>query len=133
MAFVELGTWRFLVVNNVGQAGVLENTGRCVSHVQEYSVEFAMVYILRHKISQSIRIPKRGERSVHHTNDLAKSNLGWTTPQPPPARTAARALYDPGMLQFEQDQREKFYRQVTLRSYVPNFDWSLLVSPRERH
>lgn len=53
MAFVGLGMWRFLVVNNVGQASVLENTGRCVSHIQEHLIKFAMVRIVHRVIRRN--------------------------------------------------------------------------------
>ena len=53
MAFVGLGTWRFLVFNNVGQASLLENTGRCVSHIQEHLVEHASGPSIRRMTSLS--------------------------------------------------------------------------------
>lgn len=95
---------RVSTANKVSNGCVLEDRRGRIAHVQKHPIECAMVWILRNKISQLIRIPKRGERSVHHTNDLAESDLGWSTPQPPTARTPAHALHYPGMLQFEQDQ-----------------------------
>lgn len=119
--------------DDVGECRVVEYTCRGISHVQEDLVKCAVLNIPCYQHPQLIHIPKRGEWSTHHTNDVAESDLGWSTPQPPPACTAARALNDPGLLQFEQDQTEKFYRQVTFRSYVPNCTGSLLVSSRKRH
>ena len=93
----------------VRNCGVVEYLCRGISHVQEHLIKRAVLNIPCDQSPQLIRVPEWCERSVHHTNDLAESDFGWSTPQPPPARTPAHALHDPGVLQFEQDQTEKFY------------------------
>src|ERR1700689_5474694 len=102
MAFVGLGRWKFPDVNDVGQASVLKNTGRCVSHIQEHLVERAVVSIPCNENLQLIRVPERRERPVNQANDFAEPNLERRTAELVASLCAAYALDDARVLQFKE-------------------------------
>jgi hypothetical protein len=126
-------TWRIRVVNNVSQASILENTGGSVPHIQEHLVERAVVSIPRNQNSQLIRIPERRERPVNQANDFTEPNLGRRTAELIAPLCAMYAFDNASRSSIQAVLAQETSRHVPLRSYVPNFNGSLLVSPCERH
>jgi len=81
-----------------------------------------MVGIADDEASKLIRIPKGCERAVHLTNDLAEFDLRWCAPQPVAALRAPNAFHDARVLEFQQNQLKKFFRQVAINGDVPDLD-----------
>src|ERR1700687_407886 len=86
--------------DQVGQRRILQNPGGLIPHVQKHLVQGTMVRVTIDQSAQLIRIPKRRERPVNQTNDLAQPDLRWRPAQPVSALGPAHALHDARGLQL---------------------------------
>src|ERR1700694_2695585 len=98
--------------DQVGQRRILQNPGGRIPYFQKHFVQGAMVGIAIDQSAQLIRIPKRSERAINQTDDLAQPDLGWRPAQAVSAFGATHALHDAGVLQFQKNQLQKFFRQI---------------------
>ena len=81
-----------------------------------------MVRIGDDEASQLVRVPKGCERAVNQTNDLAEFDLLGSAPQPIAALCAPNAFHDARVLEFQQNQLKKFFRQIAVHGNVTDFD-----------
>src|ERR1019366_8150905 len=119
--------------NQVGQRRALQNLGRGVPHIQEQLVQCAAVVIAIDQQAQLFRVPKRSKRPVNQPDDFAQPDLRRRPAQLVSALGAARALHDARILQFQQNQFQKLFRQVFFIGDVANPNRALPIMARQHH
>src|ERR1700681_1459151 len=92
-----------------------------------------MVGIGDDQASELIRIPKGCEWTINQTNDLAEFDLRRRAPQPVPALRAPNAFHDARVLEFQQNQFKKFFRQIAIHRDVSDPDGFASVSAAKGH
>ena len=87
-----------------------------------------MVRIRDHEVPELIRIRKGCEWAVNQANDLAEFDLLRCAPQPIAAFRTPNTFHDARVLEFQQNQLKKFFRQVAINGNVPYLDGLSSVS-----
>src|SRR5580658_168600 len=77
--------------DDVSDRGTFQYLRRCIPHLEENTIERAMVGIGDHEVPQLIRIPERRQWTVHQSNDLAQFNFPRRAPQSVAALRTAHA------------------------------------------
>ena len=92
-----------------------------------------MVGIAIDQSAQLIGIPKGRQRPVNQTDDFAQADLRRRPAQPISALGAAHAFHDARVFQFQQNQFQKFFRQIFFVGNVANPDRTLGIAPGQHH
>jgi len=85
------------------------------------------------QFAQLLGIAEWSQRAVNESDDFAEMNLGRLTAQLVAAFGSARALHHAGVLQFEQNQFQEFFRQRLFIGNVADADGPLVMMPCQHH
>lgn len=108
-----------LFCDDVGECGVVEYSCRGISHVQEHLVQCAVLSIPCDQNPQLICVPEWREWPVHHTNDLAESDLGRVAPQSISARYCLARFPRPGHASIRPRSAQEILRAGHFQKLYP--------------
>jgi hypothetical protein len=123
----------FAVSDQIGDGGVLENSGGGVADGEKDLIESAVISVFGDETAELLGVAQGSERAVDEADDVAQGNFGGRAAQLISATRAADAVDDASVLQFEENQFEEFFRQIALGGDFADLNGTLLVAPSERH
>lgn len=92
-----------------------------------------MIVILSDESAQLIGVAEGGERAINESDDFAEANLGRLTAELIPTFGAANAFDDASVLQFEQNEFQKFFGQIVINGNLADFNGAGAEAVAERH
>src|SRR5581483_1442101 len=119
--------------HNVGESGTFLDLCDRIPHLQKDLVQLAMRQVAIDQVPQRFGVAKRRQRPIDQPDNLAQANLGRQPAQLISALGAPHAFHHARVLQFQQNQFEKLFRQSFFVRDIANLDRALLVVPRQHH
>ena len=92
-----------MLIEKIGERGVIQDVRGRVPHIQENLIQGAMIGIPQDEASQLIRVAQRRQRAINQPDDLADSDLGRWTAELIAALGATHAFNQAGISEFNQD------------------------------
>jgi len=105
---------RWRGVGDVGDGRALKNFCGGVAHGKKHAIKGPVLSVAVDQASQLIGITERRKRAVDQADDFTQADVRRLTPQLVSPFGAADAFDDAGVLELEQNQFEKLFRQLFL-------------------
>src|ERR1700690_626160 len=119
--------------DQVSQSGVVEDTGRGIADVEKDLIKGAMRKIVVNQFAQLFGVAEGGERAVNQADNLAQLDVGRVAAQLVAALGPANALDHAGVLQFQENQFQEFFREHLFIGDIADPNGALVMMAGEHH
>ena len=133
LALAGFGGARVVAGDEVGECGVVEDAGGGVADIQEYLVESAMGEVAVDEFAELFGVTEWGQWAVDQADDLAEVDVRRLAAELVAALGAAHAFHHAGILEFEEDEFQEFFREHLFVGDVSNLDGALVVMAGQHH
>src|SRR5580698_2438890 len=133
LALATAGAAWAVIGDQIREGGVVENASGRVANVEENLVQRAVGKIAVDEFAKLLGVAERGQRTVNQADDFAEMDVGGVAAQLVAAFGSAHAFHHAGVLEFEENQFQKFLRESLFVGDVADPDCSLVMMTGEHH
>ena len=133
LVFLLFGSWGFGPLDDVGERGVLKNFRGGVAYVQKYLVKRPVFGVTIDEAAQLFGVAERSEGAVDQAHDLTQVDVAGISAQLVSTLGSAHAFNHASVLQFEQNQLEKLFRESLFVGDVADANSALVIVAGQHH